>query len=88
MYKSGRDKAIENIARFRQVAESTDKERLKRFLRQQILELQVRWGLPSPTVELDLDEMMAPRPLTKPLYRNGKEDKYLMLKNETTDDNQ
>lgn len=82
MYKSGRDKAIENIVRFREAIAKTEDDRLKKFLNQQILELQVQWGLPSPTVKLDLDKMMEPKPLTKPLYKNGKEDKYCMLKNE------
>lgn len=76
-----KQKAIDNIKRFERAIEVTSDPALKAELKRQILELKVRWGLPSPTTEVDLESLFE-YTVVKPLYKNGREDKYLMLKNE------
>ena len=76
-----KQKAIDNIRRFEEAIRLTDKPSLKAELERQILELKVKWGLPAPTQEVDFESLFE-YTVVKPLYKNGREDKYLMLKNE------
>lgn len=81
-------KAIENIVRFEELIRGhlTD-PKLEQFLKQQVLELRIKWniGVELVSTPYDLEGQMeeeASKTLPKPVYTVGKSDKYKMLKNE------